>query len=209
MSLLFWKSLAGKFDAEVALQLSNDPAICGLINDLRECVINLGPGLTLSDATVHNEADAVYVSQQKAAQSRSMMKNRHLPFRTINQNNADHDAQMDVVQINPETSGQEMNEPPEHELVDTTNQQSSVQAESAITDVHPALSAAAEAETSSITNSDDTSETAEPPQSEKTLPDRGKYPTKRRQSILLPSRKRLTCRFFLQMPGSANRLTHW
>lgn len=47
VSLILEES-AGKFDAEVALQLSNDPAICGLINDLRECVINLGKVRTSS-----------------------------------------------------------------------------------------------------------------------------------------------------------------
>ncbi|HBQ9215686.1 MULTISPECIES: PP2C family serine/threonine-protein phosphatase [Klebsiella/Raoultella group] len=178
VSLILEES-AGKYDPEVALQLSNDPAICGLINDLRECVINPGPGLTLSDTTVHKEADAVYVSQQESSSIPFNDEQSPTPIQNDANQNDDHDAQMDFVQINPETSRQEMNEPPEHELVDTTNQQSSVQAESAITDVHPALSAAAEAETSSIINSDDTSETVEPAQSEATLLRPGEIPHKK------------------------------
>lgn len=103
-----------------------------------------------------------------------------------------------------------MNETPVHETADTTNQQSSVQALSVINDVQQALSTASEAEISGIIDSDDTLESAESPrQSEAILLRPGEIPHKRRRSILLLSRKRLTYPLFLQMPWSVNLLTHW
>ncbi|EMY3087838.1 MULTISPECIES: PP2C family serine/threonine-protein phosphatase [Enterobacteriaceae] len=179
VSLILEES-AGKSEPEVALQLSNDPAICKLINDLRGCVINLGTGVALSDSNAHKEVDAAYVSEQVSSlvpfsdeQSPSPLQN------DVNQDH-EHDAQMDVVQINPEPSRHEMNEPPGHENADTTNQQSSVQAESAIAEAQPALSTASEAEMSGITDSDDTSETAEShSQSEAILLRPGEIPHKK------------------------------
>lgn len=162
VSLILEES-AGKSAPEVALLLSSDPAICGLINDLRKCVIKFGPGLPLSDATTHTETDAAYVSQQESSLVPFSDEQSPPPIQNDVNQNQDHYTHLDVVQINPETSRQEVNEPPVHESADTTNQQSSVQAESAITDVHPALSTASEADMSSITDSDDTSERAESP----------------------------------------------
>ncbi|HCC6469684.1 TPA: PP2C family serine/threonine-protein phosphatase, partial [Klebsiella pneumoniae] len=179
VSLILEES-AGKSDPEVALKLSNDPAICGLINDLRECVRNPGLRLPLSDATAHKEVDAAYVSQQESSLLTFCGEQSPPPIQNDVNQNDDHNAQMDVVQIKPETSRQDMNETPVHETADTTNQQSSVQALSVINDVQQALSTASEAEISGIIDSDDTLESAESPrQSEAILLRPGEIPHKK------------------------------
>ncbi|HAT1642267.1 TPA: protein phosphatase 2C domain-containing protein [Raoultella ornithinolytica] len=177
VSLILEES-AGKSDPEVALQLSNDPAICKLINDLRDCVINLGTGLTLSDSSAHEEADAAYVSEQVS--SLVPFSDEQSPSPLQNDVNHDHNAQMNVVQINPEPSREEMEEPPLHEIADTNNLQSSVQDELTVTDAQQALSTPSETEVPCISESDDTSGTAESSrQSEAILLRPGEIPHKK------------------------------
>ncbi|WP_434671027.1 PP2C family serine/threonine-protein phosphatase (plasmid) [Klebsiella sp. B345] len=173
VSLILEES-AGKSDPEVALQLSNDPAICGLINGLRECVINQGPGLPWSDAIAKNKSDTANVSQQEISLAPLSDELPSPPEQNNESQNHDRDAQMNIVQINPEPSREEMEAPPVHEIADTNNLQT------AVTDAQQALSTASEAEVPCISGSDDTSGTAESPrQSEAILLRPGEIPHKK------------------------------